>query len=36
MASSLQLAGGNLKQFAPSGELRHAFQQANACQQYTK
>jgi DNA repair exonuclease SbcCD ATPase subunit len=36
MASSLKLAGGNLKQLAPSGELQHAFQQASACQQLTR
>ena len=34
MANSLKLAGGNLKNFAPSGELKQAFQQASACQQY--
>lgn len=34
MASSLQLAGGNLKQLAPDGELRQAFQQASACQPF--
>jgi len=34
MASKLKLAGGNLKNFAPSGELRQAFQQASACQKY--
>jgi len=34
MANSLKLAGGNLKNFAPSGELRQAFQQASACQKY--
>jgi phage-related protein len=34
MANSLKLAGGNLKNFAPSGELKQAFQQGSACQQY--
>lgn len=34
MASKLKLAGGNLKNFAPSGELKDAFQQASACQKY--
>jgi DNA repair exonuclease SbcCD ATPase subunit len=34
MANSLKLAGGNLQKFAPSGELKQAFQQASACQQY--
>ena len=32
MANKLKLAGGNLKNFAPSGELKQAFQQASACQ----
>ena len=34
MASKLKLAGGNLKNFAPSGELEDAFKQAGACQKY--
>jgi hypothetical protein len=34
MANKLKLAGGNLKNFAPSGELKQAFQQASACQKY--
>jgi hypothetical protein len=34
MANKLKLAGGNLKNFAPSGELQQAFQQASACQKY--
>ena len=34
MASKLKLAGGNLKDFAPSGELEQAFRQASACQKY--
>jgi hypothetical protein len=34
MANQLKLAGGNLKNFAPSGELKAAFQQADACQKY--
>jgi hypothetical protein len=31
MAGSLELAGGNLKDLAPSGELEQAFHQADAC-----
>ncbi|HEX6952133.1 MAG TPA: hypothetical protein VF124_05015 [Gaiellaceae bacterium] len=34
MANKLKLAGGNLKTFAPSGELQQAFRQAGACQKY--
>ena len=34
MANKLKLAGGNLKNFAPSHELEQAFQQASACQKY--
>ena len=34
MANKLKLAGGNLKNFAPNGELKQAFQQAGACQKY--
>jgi DNA repair exonuclease SbcCD ATPase subunit len=34
MAGKLKLAGGNLKNFAPSGELRDAFEQAAACKKY--
>lgn len=34
MANKLKLAGGNLKNFAPSGELQQAFRQAGACQKY--
>ena len=34
MANKLKLAGGNLDNFAPSGELKQAFQQASACQKY--
>src|SRR3954465_14272110 len=34
MASDLKLAGANLDQPAPSGELRQAFRQAGACKQY--
>ena len=34
MANKLKLAGGNLENFAPSGELKDAFQQASACQKY--
>jgi DNA repair exonuclease SbcCD ATPase subunit len=34
MANKLKLAGENLKNFAPSGELKQAFQQASACQKY--
>src|SRR5262249_21719655 len=34
MASSLKLTGGNLEQIAPNGELRQAFQQTDACQQF--
>ena len=34
MANKLKLAGANLNNFAPSGELKHAFQQASACRQY--
>jgi hypothetical protein len=36
MANSLKLAGENLKEFAPSGELQQAFQQADACKPYVK
>jgi ElaB/YqjD/DUF883 family membrane-anchored ribosome-binding protein len=36
MANNLKLAGGNLKSFAPSGELQQAFHQATACQPYLK
>jgi DNA repair exonuclease SbcCD ATPase subunit len=34
MASDLKLAGANLDQLAPSGELQQAFRQAGACKQY--
>jgi DNA repair exonuclease SbcCD ATPase subunit len=34
MANKLKLAGGNLKNFAPSGELEQAFRQAAACKPY--
>ena len=34
MANKLKLAGGNLENFAPSGELKQAFHQASACKQY--
>ena len=34
MANKLKLAGSNLKNFAPSGELQQAFHQAGACRQY--
>src|SRR5215471_3452059 len=34
MAGKLQLAGSNLKNFAPSGELKQAFEQSSACQKY--
>ncbi len=34
MANKLKLAGANLQNFAPSGELKQAFQQASACQKY--
>jgi hypothetical protein len=34
MANKLKIAGGNLKNFAPSGELQQGFQQASACQKY--
>lgn len=34
LANKLELAGGNLKQLAPSGELRQGFHQAAACRQY--
>ena len=34
MANNLKIAGGNLKNFAPSGELKQAFEQAKACQPY--
>ena len=33
-ASKLKLVGANLNNFAPSGELKQAFQQAGACQKY--
>jgi hypothetical protein len=36
MANNLKIAGDNLKQFAPSGELQQAFQQADACKPYVK
>ena len=35
MANKLKIAGGNLKSFAPSGELQQGFQQASACQKYS-
>ena len=34
MAGKLQLAGTNLKNFAPSGELKQAFEQSSACKKY--
>lgn len=34
MANKMKLAGGNLENFAPSGELKQAFHQASACKQY--
>ena len=34
MANKLKLAGSNFNNFAPSGELKQAFQQASACQKY--
>jgi hypothetical protein len=34
MANKLKIAGGNLKNFAPSGELQQGFHQASACQKY--
>ena len=34
MANDLKLAGANLDQLAPSGELQQAFHQAAACRQY--
>jgi hypothetical protein len=34
MAGNLKLAGENLKNFAPSGELQQAFHQADACKPY--
>jgi DNA repair exonuclease SbcCD ATPase subunit len=34
MANKLKIAGGNLQQFAPSGELRQAFHEADACKAY--
>jgi exonuclease VII large subunit len=34
MASNLKLAGANLKNLAPSGELRQGFHQASACAPY--
>jgi len=34
MASSLKLAGANLKQLAPTAELQQAFRQAGACKPY--
>jgi hypothetical protein len=34
MASELKVTGTNLKNFAPSGELKQAFQQSSACQKY--
>jgi hypothetical protein len=34
MAGKLKLAGTNLKNFAPDGELEQAFKQASACQRY--
>lgn len=36
MATKLKVAGGNLEDFAPSGELKQAFEQASACQKYVK
>jgi ABC-type transporter Mla subunit MlaD len=36
MASDLRLAGGNLKQLAPNGELQQAFQQSAACKKLTQ
>ena len=34
MANNLKMAGNNLKNFAPSGELQQAFKNASACQPY--
>jgi hypothetical protein len=34
LANKLKVAGVNLQNFAPDGELKHAFNQASACQQY--
>jgi hypothetical protein len=34
MANKLKLAGVNLQNFAPSGELKQAFEQSSACKQY--
>ena len=34
LANKLKLAGVNLQNFAPSGELEQAFHQASACQKY--
>jgi hypothetical protein len=34
MANNLKIAGANMKNFAPSGELKQAFEQAKACQPY--
>lgn len=34
MANKLKLAGNNLKNFTPDGELKQAFQQASACKRY--
>jgi hypothetical protein len=34
MANDLKLAGGNLKSFAPSDELKQGFQQSSACKPY--
>ena len=36
MAQSLTLAAGNLKSFAPSGELKQAFHESSACKPYFK
>ncbi len=36
MANKLKLAGGNLKNFAPSDELEQAFRQAGACKPYVR
>ena len=36
MAQNLTLAAGNLKSFAPSGELKQAFHESSACQPYFK
>lgn len=36
MAGKLKLAGANLDNFAPSGELKQAFHQASACKPYVR